>query len=180
MRIASPKRESSVKNSQEQLRRDVDRIGRNLRKKLGDWFHQDLLKKQVYVLREELDAVTSAVLKLADTQRNFAWALNKEQKRLHRTLLHEALGQLGCRDSGNLISDIARVPGQAIMLLIEPKTTFPEDIRKALEKRLREKIWFVINVHNQVSILAQAIGRGCDRRKVSIESKDSSCARPYR
>ena len=155
----------------EQLRRDVDRIGRNLRKKLGDWFHQDLLKKQVYVLRGELDTVTSAVLKLADTQRNLAWALNNQQKRLHRTLLHEALMQLGHEDSRNLISDIARVPGQAIMLLIEPKTTFPEDVRKDLEKLVGEKVWFVINTHNQVSILTQAIGRGRDRRKVSIESK---------
>ena len=155
----------------EQLRRDVDRIGRNLRKKLGDWFHQDLLKKQVYVLRGELDTVTSAVLKLADKQRNLAWALNNQQKRLHRTLLHEALMQLGHEDSRNLISDIARVPGQAIMLLIEPKTTFPEDVRKDLEKLVGEKVWFVINTHNQVSILTQAIGRGRDRRKVSIESK---------
>ena len=155
----------------EQLQRDVDKIGRNLRRKLGDWFHQDLLKKQVYVLREELDAVTSAVLKLADTQRKSAWALNKEQKRLHRTLLHEALRQRGHEDSRNLISDIARVPGQAIMLLIEPKTTFPEDVRKDLEKLVGEKIWFVINTHNQASILTQAIGRGRDRRKVSRESK---------
>ena len=159
------------KKLEEQLQRDIDKIEHNLREKLGDWFHQDLLKKQVYVLREELDAVTSAVLKLADTQRNFAWALNKEQKRLHRTLINKALEQLGYEDSGNLISDIARLPGQAIMILIESKTTFPEDIRENLEKLLGEKVWFVINTHNQVSILAQAIGRGCDRRKVSIESR---------
>ena len=57
------------------------------------------------------------------------------------------------------------------MLLIEPKTTFPEDVRKDLEKLVGEKVWFVINTHNQVSILTQAIGRGRDRRKVSTESK---------
>ena len=171
----SEDRESKARKQREklaeQLQRDVDKIGRNLRKKLGDWFHQDLLKKQVYVLREELDAVTSAVLKLADTQRNFAWALNKEQKRLHRTLINKALEQLGYEDSGNLISDIARLPGQAIMILIDPKTTFPEDVRKDLEKLVGEKVRFVINTHNQVSILTQAIGRGRDRRKVSIESR---------
>ena len=168
-------RESKVRKQRKklegQLQRDVDKIERNLREKLGGWFHQDLLKKQVYLLREELSAVTSAVLKLADTQRNFAWKLNKEQKRLHRTLINRALGQLGYKDSGSLISDIARLPGQASMILIEPKTAFPEDIRKDLEKLLGEKVWFVINTHKQFSILAQAIGHGCDRRKVSIESK---------
>ena len=154
-----------------QLQRDVDKMERNLREKLGDWFHQDLLKKQVYVLREELNAVTSTVLKLADTQRNFAWALNKEQKHLHRTLISQAFRQIGYDDSGNLISDIARLPGQALMILIEPKTIFPEDIRENLERLLGEKIWFVINTQNQASILARTIGRGCDRRKVSIESE---------
>lgn len=154
-----------------QLQRDVDKMERNLREKLGDWFHQDLLKKQVYLLREELDAVISAVLKLADTQRNFARKLIKEQKRLHRILINQALGQLGYEDGGNLISDIARLPGQAFMILIEPETTFPEDIREKLEKLLGEKVWFVINTHNQDSILAQAIGRGCDRRKIDIEEK---------
>ncbi len=57
------------------------------------------------------------------------------------------------------------------MILIDPKTTFPEDVRKDLEKLVGEKVRFVINTHNQVSILTQAIGRGRDRRKVSIESR---------
>lgn len=56
------------------------------------------------------------------------------------------------------------------MLLIEPKTKFPEDVRRDLEKLLGEKVWFVVNTRNKVSILTQAIGRDCDPRKVSIES----------
>ena len=153
------------------LKSDVNKIRRNLQKQLGDWFHQDLLKKQVSVLLYEFSAITSKVFKLADSQRNLAWELNKHQKRLHRILIDKALGQLGHKDCGNLVLDIARVPGLAIMLLIEPKTKFPEDVRRDLEKLLGEKVWFVINTQRKVSILAQAIGRGCDPSKVSIESK---------
>ena len=152
------------------LKSNVNKIRRNLQKRLGDWFHQDLLKKQVSVLLDEFSAITSNVFKLADSQRNLAWELNKHQKRLHRILIDKALGQLGHKNCGNLILDIARVPGLAIMLLIEPKTKFPEDVRRDLEKLLGEKVWFVINTRNKVSILAQAIGRDCDRSKVSIES----------
>lgn len=107
---------------------------------------------------------------MADSQRKLAWVLNKHQKHLHRILIDKALGQLGHKDCENLILDIARVPGLAIMLLIEPKIKFPEDVRRDLEKLLGEKVWFVINTRNKVSILAQAIGRDCDRSKVSIES----------
>ena len=151
------------------LKSNVNKIRRNLQKQLGDWFHQNLLRKQVSVLLYEFRDITSNVFKLADTQRNLAWELNKHQKRLHRILIDKALGQLGHKDCGNLILNIARVSGLAIMLLIEPNTTFPGEVRRDLEKLLGEKV-FVVNTRNKVSILAQAIGRDCDPRKVSIES----------
>ena len=168
-------RESKARKQREklakQLRRDVDKMDSNLREKLGDWFHQDLLKKQVSVLLGELNAVTSAVLKLADMQRNLAWELNNAQKHLHGRLLREALRQLGHEDKRNLILDIARLPGQAIMILIEQESTFPEGIREKLEKKIGEKVWFVINAHDKASILARAIGRARDQTKVRIQSK---------
>ncbi len=166
-------REAKVRKQRAQLesrlKRDIKKIERNLQKQLGDWFHQDLLKKQVSVCLDEFSAITSNLFKLADSQRNLAWELNKHQKRLHRILIDKALGQLGHKDCGNLISDIARVSGLAIMLLIEPNTTFPGEVRRDLEKLLGEKV-FVVNTRNKVSILAQAIGLDCDRSKVSIES----------
>ena len=151
------------------LNSDVNKIEDNIRNQLNDWF-QDILKNRVNILIKDLSNITSNLFKLADVQRTLAWTLNKKQKRLHRNLLNEALNQLGHKDSGNLILDIARVPGLAIMFLIEPKITFPENVRRDLEKMLGEKVWFVINTRNKVSILAQAIGRDCDRSKVRIES----------
>ena len=154
-----------------ELKRNVSKIERNLRKKLDSWFHQELLERQVDVFINEHQMVISNALKLADTQRDLAWRINKQQKELHRTLLNEALEQLGHKNNGDLILDIARVPGLAIMLLIAPKTTFPEDVRKGLEKLLGEKVWFVINTGNKTSILSQAIGHDCDRSSIRIESK---------
>ena len=158
------------KELERRLNSDVNKIESNVQKKLNDWFFQDILKNQVDVLLKDLSTITSNLFKLADVQRTLAWALNKQQKRLHRNLLNEALNQLGHKDCGNLIIDIARVPGLAIMFLIEPKTTFPEEVRTDLEKMLGEKVWFVINTRNKTSILTQAIGRNCDRTKVGIES----------
>ena len=159
------------KKLESKLKHNVSKIERNLQKELGDWFDQDLLKKQVNVLLRDFQPIISSTLELADRQRDLAWRINKQQKELHRTLLNEALEQLGHRDSGNLILDVARTPGLAIMLLIEPKTTFPEDVRRDLKKMLGENIWFVVNTRYKKSILSQAIGRDCDPSKVSIESK---------
>ena len=153
---------------EKKLNRDVNKIERKLRKEFNNWF-RNLWEKQVAVLLWSFSPVISSLFDLADAQRNLAWKLNKQQKSLHRALINEALGQLGCSDNEVDVLDIARVPGLAVMLLIEPNTTFPMDVRKKLEEMLGEKVWFVINTRDQASILAQAIGRDCDRNKVSIE-----------
>lgn len=154
-----------------QLNKNVSQIERSLRKGLMDWFHQHLLRGQINVLLDDLNAIIAGLFKLADAQRSLAWTLNKEQKKLHRALLHAALEQIGHPELNNLALDIARVPGLAMMLLIAPGTTFPGEVRSALEELLGERIWFVVKTGNPVSTLSQAIGKDCDRRRVRIEDK---------
>ena len=153
------------------LNTNVDKIERSLRKGLLDWFHQTLLREQVDVLLDDLSTTTAGLFHLADAQRTLAWTLNREQKELHRILLREALQQLDHAGLCGQAVDVARVPGLAMMLLINPKTVFPGEVRSGLEDLLGEKIWFVVKTPDRVSTLSQAIGTGCDRRKVGIEDK---------
>ena len=172
--IFKPREEKAHKQRNElveQLKRNINRMEGNLQKKLYSWFYHELLNKQVKVLLQELQVVITNVLKLADRQRDLAWKINKQQKELHRILLNKALEQSGYKNNEDLILDIARVPGLAVMFLINRKTMFPEEVRKDLEELLGEKVWFVIDTGNKISILAQAIGRDCDRSKVHIESR---------
>ena len=111
------------------LNENVDKIERNLRKKLHHWFEQELLQKQIKELLVDMSAVTAGLFALADRQRELAWALNWEQKKLHRKLLLEALKQLDRPDLIDLARDVARVPGLATMLVIDLETTFPMDAR---------------------------------------------------
>ena len=151
---------------------NIDKMERDLRKNLGDWFHQELLGKQVYVLLDDLEAVTSGLFELADAQRIFAWTLNDRQKELGRNLVDEALvHQLKAEALKDAIVDVARVPGFATMFVIVSNTTFPGRVRNGLERLLGENIWFVIDTPSPSSILAQAIGRDCNRNKISIEAK---------
>lgn len=154
-----------------QLLDKIDEKERDLRHRLSDWFHQELLGKQVDVLLDDLGGVTSGLFELADAQRTLAWTLNGRQKALGRTLVEEALVQLKAENLKDSITDVARVPGLATMFLIAPNTTFPGLARDGLERLLGEKIWFVVDTKNRFSILAQAIGQDCDRNKISIEEK---------
>ena len=150
---------------------NIDAMERDIGRRLGDWFHKEILGQQVYVLRDDFGAVTSGLFALADTQRALAWALNERQKALGRALVEEALIQLKAEKQNASLKDVARVPGFAIMFLIAPKTEFPVHIRDGLERLLGEKILFVVDTKNPRSILAQAIGQACDRNKIRLEEK---------
>ncbi|MDD4324255.1 MAG: hypothetical protein PHR37_05430, partial [Eubacteriales bacterium] len=166
-------REKKVRQAREELskslRDNIDKMESTIRQQLSNWFQQELLEKQVYALLEDLDAMTSGLFDLADAQRNLAWTLNERQKVLGRTLVEEALCQLNAENIKIAVKDVARVPGLAAMLVIEPNTSFPSHIRNGLERLLGEVIWFVIDTGNEKSILSQAIGRGCERGKIRIE-----------
>jgi hypothetical protein len=168
-------REKKARRAREKLTNkllgNIDKMERELRKDLGDWFHQEMLGKQVCVLLDDLKAVTSGLFELADAQRTLAWTLNDRQKVLGRTLVEEALVQLKALKLKDKIADIARVPGLATILVIASNTKFPDQVRNGLERLLGEQIWFVIDTKTRFSILAQAMGRDCDRSRIRIEEQ---------
>ena len=168
-------RETKARKARENLRkrlsRNVDNMGKNLQKSLKNWFYQELLKKQIYVCLEDMDMITSGLFKLSDAQRELAWALNKRQKKLAFALIGEALSLLDSSHLLKSIKDIARVPRATTMFLIEPGFTFPENVQNSLERLLEEKICFIVDTKRKFSLLAQAIGKNCDRHEIGVEKK---------
>ena len=153
------------------LNKEVDKIERKMRKNLGNWFTQELLENQVRRLLNDLLAMTNGLFTLADRQRELAWILNRQQKKMHRILLLTALRQLERPDLIDLILDVARLPGFATMLVIKPRTEFPADLRRHLKALLGEQVWFVLDTGSEFSVLKQAIGRDCDPRRIRIEKR---------
>ena len=151
------------------LRQSVDEMQRKLKTALESWFKAELLANQVHVLFRDLDAVTSTLFQLADSQRELAWTLNDRQRVLARTVVEEALRQLGAETVKNDITDVARIPGHATMLLIQPGVRIPGKVKSGLMGLLEESIWFAIDFKNPVSIISQAVGNGCDKKRIGIE-----------
>lgn len=168
-------REVKVKRARENLsnilRTSIDKMENNLTNQLFDYFESELLEKQVNTLRNDIHDVTTALFNLSDAQRTLAWTLNDRVKHLHRILLDEACRHLDI-DLGSIeISDIARIPGSAMTIMIPDKSKFPDKPKEILESLLNESIWFVANTYNTRSEIAQTIGKECDIESVSLEEK---------
>lgn len=166
-------REVKASRQREKLKKrlyeHVERLEQKLRSYLDGWLNKSVVEP-VETHVSGLNEAANSKFILAHTQRTLAWTLNGERKKLHRLLLCKALHQLGHGQHINLIRDIARVPGTAMMLVVDPGTRLPDSIRRALQDILTEKIWFVVNT-NQKSIVRQALRLECDFREINIEER---------
>ena len=166
-------REEKASRQREKLSKtldsDVERLDQELRSDLYGWLNKSVVEPVEEHVRGLQTAAYSRFI-LARAQRKLAWTLNRERKKLHRMLLCNALDHLGDGQHINLIRDIARVPGTAMMLVVDPGTQFPDPIRRKLQGILTEEIWFVENT-NQKSIVRQALRLKCDFREINIEDQ---------
>lgn len=167
-------REKKVHNARQKLEKKlsdhIDKMVVGLRKKLLDILYDELLKKQLYPMSRNIDDVINSVFTLSKTQREFAIALNNKLKEINTAVIKEALAYLGYEGLEWHITSIARIPGYAVMLVLEYGKVFPNDAAKALSDLLKEKVWYVIKNDNIKSMLLQSIWRKVDRNSVDIQS----------
>lgn len=170
-------REKKIRNARQKLEKKlsdhIDKMIVGLRKKMVDVL-DELLKKHLYPMSRTIDDIVSSIFTLSKTQQEFAVALNSKLQEINATVIKEALAYLGYAGLEWHIESIARIPGYAIMIVLEDGKRFPDDASKALFYLLKEKVWFVFKKENLKSMLSQAIGRGCDRDTIRIQYIDDT------
>ncbi len=171
-------REKKIRNARQKLEKKlsdhIDKMIVGLRKKMLDVLYNELLKKQLYPMNSTIDDVVSSIFTLSKTQQEFAVALNSKLQEINMAVIKEALAYLGFTGLEWHIASTARIPGYAMMIVLEDGKYFPDDASKALFYLLKEKVWFVFKKENVKSMLSQAIGRGCDRDTIRIQYIDDT------
>lgn len=167
-------REKKVRDARQKLEKKlsdhIDKMVNGLRKKMLDVLYDELLKKQLYPMSRAIDEVINSVFTLSQTQREFAISLNNKLKEINAVVIKEALIYLGFEGLEWHISSIARIPGYAVMLVLEYGKVFPNNAAKALSNLLKEKIWYIIKNNNIKSMLLQAIWCKADRESIDVQS----------
>ena len=162
------------KKLEKKLSDHIDQMIVGLRKRMLCIFYDELMKKQLYPMSRTIDDVISSIFMLSKMQQDFATALNRKLQEINAAVIKEALAYLGYAGLEWHIESTARIPGYAMILVLDDGKRFPDDASKALFYLLKEKIWFVFKKENIKAMLSQAIGRGCDRDTIRIQYIDNS------
>lgn len=167
-------REKKVRDARQKLENKladhIDKMIADLKKKMSDALRNDLLKRQLHPMSHSIHEVIRSLFILSQTQWEFAVKLNDKLKEINGAVITEALAYLGYAGLEWHITSIARVPGYAVVIVLEDGKRFPDDATRALSRLLKESVWFVFYKDNVKSMLSQAIGSGCDRNKISIQN----------
>lgn len=166
-------REKKVLDARKKLEKKLithlDKMINDLRKKMLDVLYNELLKKQLYTTLNAIDETINSVFLLSKTQQDFAKALNTKLNEMNKVVITEALDFTGFSGLEWHITNVVRIPGNAMMIVLEDGKRFPVDARKALSYLLKEQVWFIFNTNNLKSILTQAIGKRCDKDSIRIQ-----------
>ena len=157
------------KKLENKLITNLDKMTEDLRKKMLDVLYNELLKKQLYPTLNTIDEIINLLFTLSKTQQDFAKALNFKLNEMNKVVITEALDYTGFSGLEWHINNVVRIPGNAMMIVLDDGKRFPNDARKELSYILKEQVWFIFNTKNLKSILTQAIGRRCDKDSIKIQ-----------
>lgn len=132
-----------------------------------------LTEQRIVAFIKELDRMNVVIFRLADTQKHFAWALNRHLLALNRHILEESADLIGFEGINQHIKAAARIPGHSITIMLSDGDKFPEEQQKNLQKLIGEKIGFVYFSENKKILISRIIGKAVDRNAISIEEKIS-------
>ena len=164
--------EVKAKNARKELERKltnhINKMMTSLRKTIKNVLHDELLKKNMNPMETTMNDIASSLFALSNVQHMFAKRLNGKLEETNMLVVKEALAYEGYEGLEYHINNLARIPGYAVMIVLDDGKRFPDDARNALRNLLKEQIWFVFQKDNLQSMLGQAIGKGLERNEIRI------------
>ena len=130
-----------------------------------------LISIRIEGLMREMDKINSVIFRLADTQRELAWALNEHLIELNGQIITEAIKLIGAEGLEWHIQSVARIPGNSSLIMLRDGTVFPKEQRDELYKMMSERINFVYESDSKKVLISRILGKDIDRNQINIEEK---------
>lgn len=130
-----------------------------------------LISIRIEGLMREMDKINSVIFRLADTQRELAWALNEHLIELNGQIITEAIKLIGAEGLEWHIQSVARIPGNSNLIMLRDGTVFPKEQRDELYKMMSERINFVYESDSKKVLISRILGKDIDRNQINIEEK---------
>lgn len=130
-----------------------------------------LLRARITNMIQELTRIDSVLFRLADTQKELAWYVDKNLLDLNTQFLKQALHLIKADGLEYHVLSVGRIPGTAMTMILKDNTAFPEEQRKGLKELTGEDISYVYPSPYKRVLISDIIGEKIDRKNISMEER---------
>lgn len=130
-----------------------------------------LVSVRIDGLLRDMNNINTVIFKLADTQRELTWGLNKHLLEMNNQLVTEGIIMIGAEGLQYHIQAVARIPGNTSLIMLRDGDVFPQEQKEALHKLMGERIHFVYETDNKKVLISRILGKEIDRRSIRMEQK---------
>lgn len=158
------------KKLEESLKKNVDRTCQSLKIQMMNNFDR-LLDERINKLIKEMDRMNSVIFELSDTQKELAWKLNGRLLDLNKQIVTEAIRMIKAEGLEWWIEEVARIPGNTVLLQLDDGKKFPEEQKMQLHRLMSEFIAFVYYSEDKRVFISRIIGKSIERKSISVEER---------
>lgn len=152
------------------LLENVDTICKNVASTLHSCL-QEIEEKRVDALCKEMQRILNVIFSLANEQRALAWSINSRILDINKEMLQAAFISTGFDGLQYHVKQVARIPGQIMLLELPTGRRFPDDCKEKVKNITGEEIQFVSEADSKWFLLSKIFGNSIDRKTIKIEEK---------
>jgi hypothetical protein len=144
MKSGEAKRDEARRELQAQLSKVISEYASSMQSTLLESVESKLVNEMLNPISAYLAGLNESIQQLAETQGRLATKLAERQGNLSVTLMKEALKHLGYEDEANVVTSVARIPGNASILVLDRQYNISLATIDELSKLLHESIRDVV------------------------------------
>lgn len=132
---------------------------------------KEIEEKRIAVLCKEMQRILNVIFSLSNEQKKLAWSINSRILDVNKEMLQIAFVLTGFDGLQYHVKQVARIPGQAMLLELPTGKRFPDGCKEKVKKLTGEEIAFICESDSKVFFLSKIFGSHIDCTKIRIEDK---------
>lgn len=132
---------------------------------------KEMEEKRIAVLCKEMQRILNVIFSLSNEQKKLAWSINSRILDVNKEMLQIAFVLTGFDGLQYHVKQVARIPGQAMLLELPTGKRFPDGCKEKVKKLTGEEIAFICESDSKVFFLSKIFGSHIDCTKIRIEDK---------
>ena len=132
---------------------------------------KEIEENRIELLCKEMQRILNVIFELSNGQKKLAWSINNRILDVNKEMLQIAFTLTGFDGLQYHVKQVARIPGQAMLLELPSGKRFPDDCKEKIKNLTGEELSFIVEADSKRFFLSKIFGNRINPTNIRIEEK---------